>query len=129
MICEWQTGLALVLLSGLSLAACKLCFFPPVLAQNILLKCRAPSQIIVPNLLLLYTPVEPKQLYRLQLNYSTLTPHESGVWLANPRGPVLPGAEQLITLCAHPEGEEKQLYCFPSEMTEKVSSLFFLKST
>lgn len=100
-------------------------FFPLVLAQNVLLKCRAPSQIIVPNLLLVYTPVELKQFHHLQLKYSTLTLHESRVWLVKQHGPALPRAEQLITLCAHPGGEEKQLHCFPSEMAEKVSSSVF----
>lgn len=125
MICELQIGLALVLLSDLSLSPFYSSFFPLILAQNVLLKCSAPSQIIVPNLLLLYTPVELKQLHHLQLKYSTLTPHESGVWLTKRRWPCAPRAEQLITLCVHPGGEEKQLYCFPSEMTEKVSSSFF----
>lgn len=102
-----------------------LLFFPLILAQNVLLKCRAASQIIVLNLLLLYTPVELKQLHHLQLKYSTLTPHEKRVWPVKRHGPVLTRAEQLITLRAHPGGEEKQLYCFPSEMTEKVSRFFF----
>lgn len=98
---------------------CPLWFFPLILAQNILLKCRAPSQILVPNLLLLYIPVELKQLCCLQLNYSAL---KLGFGL---QSPALPRAEQLLTLCAHPGGEEKQLHCFPSGMTEKVSSSFF----
>lgn len=119
MASEWQVSLDLVLFSGLSFALFMILSWS--WPKIFLLKCRAHFQIMVPNLLFLYTPVELKQLHCLQLKCSTLTLHESGIWLKKWNGP-----EQSNSLCCVHilEGRKSSSTVFHQKWQKKYQACF-----